>query len=93
VAITAPAAFRFTEESGPERHREAAGLLGGEDLAEAFAALMRDIGAPTSLAELGYGEPDLPTLAGETLRQERLLATSPRAVTQADVEGILRASL
>ena len=93
VAITAPAAFRFTEESDPERHREAANLLGGEDLAEAFAALLRDIGAPTSLAEIGYGEPDLPTLAAETLRQERLLATSPRAVAQEDIEGILRASL
>jgi alcohol dehydrogenase class IV len=93
VAITAPAAFRFTEEANPERHREAAELLGGEDLAEAFESLMRDIGAPTSLAELGYGETDLPTLAAETLRQERLLATTPRAVTQADVEGILRASL
>jgi hydroxyacid-oxoacid transhydrogenase len=93
VAITAPAAFQFTEESGPERHREAANLLGGEDLAEAFAALLQDIGAPTSLAEIGYGEPDLPTLAAETLRQERLLATSPRAVTREDIEGILRASL
>jgi alcohol dehydrogenase class IV len=93
VAITAPAAFRFTEEANPERHREAAELLGGEDLAEAFEVLMRDIGAPTSLAGLGYGEADLPTLAAETLRQERLLATSPRAVTQGDVEAILRASL
>ena len=93
VAVTGPAAFRFTEESHPERHREAARLLDGEDLSEAFAALLRDLGAPTSLAELGYGEADLPALAAETLRQERLLATSPRAVTQADVEGILRASL
>ena len=93
VAITAPAAFRFTQPSNPDRHREAAELFGGEDLADAFEALMRDIGAPTSLAELGYGEADLPLLAAETLRQERLLATSPRAVTQADVEGILRASL
>jgi alcohol dehydrogenase class IV len=93
VAVTAPASFRFTEEALPERHREAGRLLGGEDLAETFAALMRDVGAPTSLRELGYGEDDLPALAAETLRQERVLATSPRPVTQADVEGILRESL
>ena len=54
VTVTAPAAFRFTEEASPERHREAATLLGGEDLADTLAELMRDVGAPMTLGELGY---------------------------------------
>jgi alcohol dehydrogenase class IV len=93
VAVTAPAAFRFTEEALPERHREAARLLGGESLADAFAELMRDVGAPTSLATLGYEESDLPALAEGALRQQRVLATSPRPAGEAELLGILRESL
>jgi alcohol dehydrogenase class IV len=93
VSVTAPAAFRFTEAALPERHREAARLLGGESLAEAFADLMRDVGAPMSLSMLGYDETDLPALAQGALRQQRVLATSPCPVGEAELLGILRESL
>ncbi len=93
VAVTAPACFRFTEQALPERHREAARLLGGERLAETFAGLMRDVGAPLSLSELGYEERDLAALAEGALRQQRILATSPRPVGEAELLGILRESL
>jgi len=93
VAVAGPAAFRFTEPALPERHREAARLLGGDDLAAAFAELARDVGAPTSLRALGYEEADLPALARGALQQQRLLATSPRPVGEAELLEILRESL
>lgn len=93
VTVSAPAAFRFTEPAAPERHREAARLLGGTDLAEAFADLMRDVGAPMTLRELGYSEEDVPALAEGASKQQRLLVVSPREATVDDLAGILRESL
>ena len=94
VTVTAPAAFRFTEPALPERHREAARLLGGEDdLAATFESLMRDVGAPLTIGELGYGEDDLPALTEGAYKQQRLLVVSPREVAPPDLEAILRASL
>jgi len=93
VTVTAPAAFRFTEPAAPERHREAARLLGGTDLAETFAGLMREVGAPMTLRELGYAEEDVPALADGASKQQRLLVVSPREATVDDLAGILRDSL
>lgn len=93
VAVTAPASLRFTQQATPERHGEAARLLGGEDLAMEFERLLRDIEAPTSLAELGYGAEDIPELATGALKQERLLVVSPRPAERDDIEQILRESL
>jgi alcohol dehydrogenase class IV len=55
--------------------------------------LMRDIGLPNGLAAVGYGDGDVPDLVEGTLKQQRLLATAPRAVTEDDVAAILRDSL
>ena len=68
VVLTAPASFRFTEPAAPERHRRAAELLTGQTveaddhdaLPRAFEELMRAVGAPAGLREIGYGEDDLP---------------------------------
>jgi alcohol dehydrogenase class IV len=93
VAVTAPACFRFTEPADPERHREAARLLGGEVLADTFATLMRDTGAPLHLRELGYGAEDVQALAEGAAKQQRLLVCSPREASTAELAAILRASL
>jgi alcohol dehydrogenase class IV len=101
VIVTAPAAFRFTYEAAPERHHHVAELLTGgplddpgpESLPEALRALMRDVGAPSGIAELGYGEEDLPALVEGARRQQRLLAVAPREPSPDDLERILRASL
>ena len=58
-----------------------------------LAELMRDVGAPRGLAELGYAEDDVPTLVQGALKQERLLVGSPREVGADDLAEILRASL
>jgi hydroxyacid-oxoacid transhydrogenase len=99
VIVTAPAAFRFTYEAAPERHERAAALLTGEAadgpeaLPDALRALMRDVGAPSGIAALGYGEEDIPALVEGALKQQRLLVIAPREAGADDLAGILRASL
>lgn len=99
VIVTAPAAFRFTYEAAPERHEHVAGLLTGapargpDALPDALRALMRDVGAPSGIAELGYGEEDIPALVEGALKQQRLLVIAPREAGPDDLAAILRASL
>lgn len=100
VIVTAPAAFRFTFDAMPQRHLQVAEwLTGGElenpgpdSLPNALIDLMRDVGAPSGLSELGYSEQDLPALIAGAVKQERLLAVAPKTPTETDLEAILRAS-
>jgi hydroxyacid-oxoacid transhydrogenase len=99
VIVTAPAAFRFTYEAMPERHHRVAELLSGEPadgsdaLPDVLLGLMRDLGVPTGIRELGYGEDDVPTLVDGALKQQRLLAVAPREVGADDLRHIITASL
>jgi hydroxyacid-oxoacid transhydrogenase len=102
VILPAPAVFRFTYPTSPERHLRAAELLGApvaglasdadrrEALPRALLALMRDIGMPNGLRGLGYTERDVPALVEGTLKQPRLLSGAPRAVGAAELDAILR---
>jgi hydroxyacid-oxoacid transhydrogenase len=100
VSLTAPAAFRFTFEASPERHLEAARLLapqsdveGPEALPGVLADLMRDVGLPSGLAEVGYAESDVDDLVEGAWQQQRLLATAPREVSQENLAAVFRDSL
>jgi len=101
VIVTAPAAFRFTYDADPERHHHVAELLHGEPIAGAgpdtlpavLTRLMRDVGAPNGIAELGYGEDDVPALAEGALKQQRLLAVAPRDAGLQDLTLVLKASM
>jgi hydroxyacid-oxoacid transhydrogenase len=101
VIVTAPAAFRFTYEAAPERHRHVAELLAGEPIPDAgpdtlpdvLRQLMRDVGAPSGVAELGYGEDDVPALVEGALKQQRLLSVAPRDPGERDLAHILNASM
>jgi hydroxyacid-oxoacid transhydrogenase len=102
VSLTAPEAFRFTFDAAPARHRRAAQLLDpgadepsdpAEYLPSVLAALMRDIDIPNGIGAVGYGENDIPDLVEGTMKQQRLLATAPREVTEEDVAGIFRRSI
>lgn len=97
--VNCPAALAFTAPASPERHARAAGLLGvrieglapleaAATLPAALIALMRDIALPSGLAALGYVAEDIPKLAGGALKQQRLLAVAPRAVSREDMEGL-----
>ena len=100
VSLTAPAAFRFTFEAAPERHLRAARLLepdspadGPDALPGVLLRLMRDIGLPNGLAEVGYADDDVDDLVEGSLKQQRLLATAPRDVTGEDLAGVIRGSM
>jgi hydroxyacid-oxoacid transhydrogenase len=101
VIVTAPAAFRFTYPAAPDRHRRAAELLVGRPLPDAnehtlpelLLALMRDVGAPTGLRQLGYDDGDVDALVEGALKQQRLLVVAPRKATEDDLARILRESL
>jgi len=102
VSLTAPEAFRFTFEARPERHLRAAQLLApelerpGDDaeyLPAALTRLMRDIGIPNGIGGVGYDEGDVGDLVEGTMKQQRLLDTAPRPVTEDDAAAILSRSL
>lgn len=99
VSLTAPAAFRFTFDADPDRHVRAARLLdpsvapGPDALPTVLTALMRDIGLPNGLAEVGYGEGDVDALVAGAVQQQRLLATAPRSPTDEDLASVFRASM
>jgi alcohol dehydrogenase class IV len=102
VALTAPEAFRFTFDASPERHRRAALLLApgadepddpAELLPSVLIAQMRDIEIPDGIGAVGYTESDIPDLVDGTMKQQRLLATAPKPVTEDDIAGIYRRSL
>lgn len=91
VAVPAPAVFRFTGPACPQRHLDAARLLGaqvgvstpssgsyaGGLLAERVAGLMEELGVPPSLKALGYATGDIPALVAGTIPQQRVTQLSP----------------
>ncbi|MFI5958526.1 hydroxyacid-oxoacid transhydrogenase [Cryptosporangium sp. NPDC051539] len=102
VSLTAPAAFRFTFPTDPDRHLRAASLLSGgaatdaapvERLPEALIALMRDIGIPSGVAAVGFTSDDVGALVEGALKQQRLLSVSPRTPAAEDLAGIFAASM
>jgi hydroxyacid-oxoacid transhydrogenase len=101
VIVTAPAAFRFTYDAAPERHAHVAALLaqdpiadpGPDTLPEVIRRLMQDVAAPRGVAALGYHEDDIPDLVSGALKQQRLLAVAPKAVTEDDLRRIITASM
>jgi alcohol dehydrogenase class IV len=104
TSLGAPAAFAFTAQAKPERHRRVAGWMGvssagsdpasaGAAIAEAMIRFMQSIGLPNGLRAVGYDSAQLEALAQGTLQQARLIALSPRAVHLEDVGAILERSL
>ncbi len=89
VILNAPAVFRFTAPSTPERHLQAAEALGadvsgaqaadaGPILADRITWFMQRLKTPNGLAALGYTAADIPALVEGTLPQHRVTKLSPR---------------
>ncbi|MGH2860589.1 MAG: hydroxyacid-oxoacid transhydrogenase [Solirubrobacteraceae bacterium] len=103
VIVTSPAAFRFTFDSNPERHRRVAELLSGTRIAleetdagtlpRVLIELMRDVGAPSGIRALGYDERDIPELVQGALKQQRLLVISPKEPGADDLARVYRESM
>ncbi|KAI9790132.1 MAG: hypothetical protein M1833_002099 [Piccolia ochrophora] len=89
VAVTAPAVFRFTAASNPDRHLAAAEAFGvdvssvkresaGEVLGEALEEFLVKLGdQPRGLKALGFGSGDVDQLVEGTLPQKRVLMLAP----------------
>jgi len=99
VILNAPAVFRFTAPACPGRHLEAAAALGvdvsnakdadaGPILADRLVALMQQLGMPSGLRAIGYGEADIPALVLGTLPQHRVTKLSPRSFGEAELAGL-----
>lgn len=95
VAVTAPAVFKFTGASNPERHLAAAELFGvdvsnvkkesaGEVLSEALANFLVKLGdQPRGLKDLGFKSSHVEHLVEGTMPQNRVLMLAPNL----DVNG------
>ncbi len=89
VAVTAPAVFKFTGVTNPERHLQAAEAFGvdisnvklesaGEVLGEALAKFLEELGGqPRGLKDLGFTAGDIDGLVEGTLPQRRVLMLAP----------------
>jgi hydroxyacid-oxoacid transhydrogenase len=101
VILNAPSVFRWTAQANPDRHLEAARLMGtdvrnvhlndsGEILAGAIIALMRRTGMPSGLAAIGYTDADIPALVEGTLPQHRVTKLSPRPASAGDLARLFQ---
>ncbi|KAL6886720.1 Dehydroquinate synthase-like protein [Trichoderma longibrachiatum] len=98
VAVSAPAVFRFTAPSNPERHLIAAEAFGvdisnvkaesaGEVLAEALIKFLQDLGdQPNGLKDLGFGSEHIDALVEGTIPQARVLKLAPSLSTELQTE-------
>lgn len=89
VAVSAPAVFKFTAASNPERHLAAAECFGvdvsqvkkesaGEVLSEALAKFLADLGdQPRGLKDLGFRREHVDALVEGTIPQARVLMLAP----------------
>ena len=104
VILNAPAVFRFTAPTNPQRHLNAARLMGqdvrganpedaGDLLADAIVGLMQRVNVPNGLSAIGYSEDDLDKLVEGTLPQHRVVKLSPRPAGAEELRGLFRDSM
>ena len=104
VILNAPAVFRFTAPTNPDRHLHAAMLMGadttgataedaGELVAGAVIGLMRQTGLPNGLGAVGYTEADVDDLVAGTLPQHRVTKLSPRPAGADDLRRLFLNSM
>lgn len=98
VAVTAPAVFKFTAASNPDRHLAAAEAFGvdisqvkresaGEVLSEAISEFLVKLGdQPRGLKDLGFEKSHLDDLVEGTIPQKRVLMLAPNLAEEVQQE-------
>jgi len=104
VILNAPAVFRYTASSNPERHMRAARLLGadiagagpedaGDLIADRLIFILKEIGVPNGLGDVGYTPDDIPALVEGTLPQHRVTKLAPRATGADELTALFTDSM
>jgi len=104
VVITAPAVFNFTGAANPERHLEAAEILGrdvrndkredaGPILSDMMKKIMDTMKIENGLSALGYTTDDLPALVEGALPQDRVNKLAPRYPLKEDLHDLYTSAL
>lgn len=104
VVLTSPAVFNFTAPMCPERHLDAAEILGadisqrkredaGAVLADTLRQFLFDLQVEDGLGAVGYSTEDIPALVKGTVPQERVTKLSPREHTEEDLSLLFEASM
>ena len=104
VILNAPAVFRYTASSNPERHMRAARLLGadiagagpedaGDLIADRLIFILKEIGVPNGLGGVGYTPDDIPALVAGTLPQHRVTKLAPRATGADELTALFTDSM
>lgn len=104
VVMTAPSVFEFIGKSCPDRHLEAAELLGcnitnskrddaGKILADTVREFMLKLNIENGLGSLGFAYKDIEKLVEGTLPQERVNKMAPREQSKEDLAKIFENSM
>ncbi len=107
VILNTAAVVRFTADTNPARHLEAARALGadisdadpldgnhaGRLLEERIVHFMKTLGMPNGLADVGYSDDDIPSLVEGTLPQHRVTKLSPREASREDLVNLFQNSM
>ena len=104
VILNAPAVFRYTSSSNPERHMRAAQLLGadvtgatpedaGDLIADRLIHILKEIGVPNGLGGVGYTVADVPRLVEGTLPQHRVTKLAPRPTGTDELTELFKDSM
>jgi len=96
LRFNAPDAAHLYAEIAADAFPRLAGEQGVQGRCAAFieelASLSKRLGMQTRLREVGVGKHDLPRMAADSMKQQRLLVNNPRAVNEADALAIYRAA-
>lgn len=102
-SLVLPYVMRFNAAEAKTLYAELAPVIMGkhvegdaatvtETLIAYIEALIVDLGLPNRLSAMDIPETDLPMLASDAMKQQRLLINNPREVTEADALAIYQAA-
>jgi alcohol dehydrogenase class IV len=107
VVLNNPSVWRYTAACCPERHVHGAACLGadtreikpgaaveaGEALAGRVIELMRAVGVPNGLSDLGFRPNDADALAAGAEPQWRVIRNAPKDVSKDDLKSLFGAAM